>query len=258
VTRHKEKAMKTPENAQGKTLLSWLCGNAVWVALVGIGAAISLFLVLRFYLGMDVGKSGTLGDYFGGMLNPFLAFVALIVLVQTFRSQVHAFEKQVEETGLKSRQDVFYHFARQWQENRYSAKILDFRKVLEAEMEEKWNMVFDDKAFQNVQRQYEKRQNTDPGNINHLDVIAFFEFLETLALSHHYDKIDNDLSKQFFKAKIEVFLSLMQKIKLQSSDDKKEDETKPVLYFEKTAFAPLRKWLLESGASPSETQTDSN
>ncbi len=68
----------------------------VKIALFTASAVIFLY-VLKFYsydLSEDSGDWGTFGDYVGGLLNPFLSFLALIVLLRTYSTQ----RKELEET----------------------------------------------------------------------------------------------------------------------------------------------------------------
>lgn len=68
----------------------------VKIALFTVSAVIFLY-VLKFYsydISEDSGDWGTFGDYVGGLLNPFLSFLALIVLLRTYSTQ----RKELEET----------------------------------------------------------------------------------------------------------------------------------------------------------------
>jgi hypothetical protein len=49
---------------------------------------------------------GAFGDYIGGILNPFIAFLALLGLWQTNKKQVEMLEKQIEEEKNRTREAI--------------------------------------------------------------------------------------------------------------------------------------------------------
>jgi hypothetical protein len=82
-----------------KKIHDFLIDNAVSVALC------MFVVVLAFYLyhfhtqviSEDVTKWGVFGDFIGGTLNPFLSFLALVILLRTFAMQKTELDLQREE-----------------------------------------------------------------------------------------------------------------------------------------------------------------
>ncbi|MCV6639237.1 putative phage abortive infection protein [Candidatus Albibeggiatoa sp. nov. NOAA] len=71
--------------------------------------------ILYFLVGVDIlgfvghkdteiGQWGTVGDYFGGMLNPILAFLSLYLLLQTIRIQSRELEASRQELELSRKE----------------------------------------------------------------------------------------------------------------------------------------------------------
>ena len=89
-----------------KKIHDFFINNAVSVALF-MFAVVVFSYVLNFhrqYISDDAGDWGTFGDFVGGTLNPFLSFLALVILLRTFSMQQTELDLQREE--LKDTKEI--------------------------------------------------------------------------------------------------------------------------------------------------------
>jgi uncharacterized membrane protein len=119
------------EKKRGSDKLGWLLYSIL--GLILLMAVYAVYEVLSFYdvnfAGKDnvmYSKWGTFGDYFGGVLNPILSFLALIALLLTIVLQsrelrlsreeleksTDALEKQSETLKIQNFESTFFHMIR--------------------------------------------------------------------------------------------------------------------------------------------------
>jgi DnaJ-domain-containing protein 1 len=72
-----------------KKIHDFIIDNAVSIALFMFATVVFSYLLNfhRQYVSDDAGDWGTFGDFVGGTLNPFLSFLALVILLRTFSMQ---------------------------------------------------------------------------------------------------------------------------------------------------------------------------
>ena len=82
--------------------------NRSIVMLLGIFALLIGFYMYKFKHNPwgQPSDFGAFGDYIGGVLNPFIAFLALLALWQTNKKQVEMLEKQIEEEKNRTREAI--------------------------------------------------------------------------------------------------------------------------------------------------------
>lgn len=77
----------------------------LWAAFLSLVVWINLYLFSKLSA-EQVGTLGALGDFFGGMLNPFFAFMAFVLLTQSIRLQLKEMSetrKALQETSAETR-----------------------------------------------------------------------------------------------------------------------------------------------------------
>lgn len=91
----------TGMESQTKRYKKWV----LWAAFLAVVVWINLYFFSSFNAD-QVGKLGALGDFFGGMLNPFFAFMAFVLLTQSIRLQLKEMaetRKALQETSAETR-----------------------------------------------------------------------------------------------------------------------------------------------------------
>lgn len=76
------------------------------------------------YCGTKIEQWGTVGDYFGGTLNPILAFLGLVLLLKTIEIQsqeliksVDALKEQQKQLAFQAFENTFFHLLKLYHEN---------------------------------------------------------------------------------------------------------------------------------------------
>lgn len=87
-------------------------------------ATLFVFYFLNFYDGVkDQGTFGAFGDYFGGILNPILSFLTIVILVYSIRLQARELEltrselsetKAIHSDNLKLQREILEEQSRQY------------------------------------------------------------------------------------------------------------------------------------------------
>lgn len=81
--------------------LEWASGKTLWILLVPAFIVLFFTLLVPIYLSFQPGRwqighdiNGSIGDFFGGIMNPIIAFMALVWLVKGVRLQ----QRELAET----------------------------------------------------------------------------------------------------------------------------------------------------------------
>lgn len=91
----------TGMESQTKRYKKWV----LWAAFLAVLVWINLYFFSNFNAN-QVGTLGALGDFFGGMLNPFFAFMAFVLLTQSIRLQLKEMaetRKALQETSAETK-----------------------------------------------------------------------------------------------------------------------------------------------------------
>ena len=77
----------------------------VWIALVLVAIVyLSFFINFSYHLNYKISNDSTqwgqFGDYVGGLLNPVLSFISMVLLIQSLNIQTQTNEKTIEELKL--------------------------------------------------------------------------------------------------------------------------------------------------------------
>lgn len=98
-----EKPEENKSEEKKSYFIHWLFGGAVGVF---IGVMLLFFYINKWTLPIvndennTLSNLGTIGDYFGGLINPLLGFVSFCALLYTIRIQMQSLAKQSEELEL--------------------------------------------------------------------------------------------------------------------------------------------------------------
>ena len=92
-----------------------LPGVTIFVLSVGLLALTLFYLVFSAYVEMfgtvrihDAAAWGQFGDFVGGLTNPILSFLGLIVLLQTFRYQLDSSKRQIAVSEIEKFENTFF------------------------------------------------------------------------------------------------------------------------------------------------------
>ncbi|RAU43473.1 MULTISPECIES: hypothetical protein [unclassified Pseudomonas] len=90
-------------------------GASLFVSAVVALALLIFYLVFKSYIDMfgthkinDAAAWGQFGDFVGGLTNPILSFLGLLVLLQTFRFQIEASARQIEVSEIEKFENTFF------------------------------------------------------------------------------------------------------------------------------------------------------
>ena len=87
---------------------------------------------------------GTFGDYIGGLLNPFIAFLALLGLWQTNKKQVEILQDQIKDESRRA-EEAEKRENRRYEEDTKRELINDFYRSFDAYIKATENIVFNSK-----------------------------------------------------------------------------------------------------------------
>lgn len=94
----------------------YIIASIVLIAVVFISYVINFYFVLDQGISSDTSDWAALGDYVGGLLNPVLSFITIILLIKSLGIQVDANKNLIEQVDhtkkidkIKSFETLFFH-----------------------------------------------------------------------------------------------------------------------------------------------------
>lgn len=185
---------------------------------------------------------GTFGDYIGGVLNPFIAFLALLGLWQTNKKQVEMLQKQIEDERRRAK-DAEERENRQYKEDAKRELINDFYRSFDAYIKATENIVFNSKMSISGKQAIAEYLNTNSidldGQLESIVITGGCNGIYSIdedKFSPHWDRI-SILMNEVNEHTGSYFRLLFRAIK--SQDEVEENLQKSHIYF-------LRAQLVES------------
>lgn len=129
--------------------LEWASKNTLWILLVPAFVVLFFTLAVPIYLSFHPGKwqigydiNGSIGDFFGGVMNPIIAFMALVWLVKGVRFQQQELKQtnaalNASEKHQAAQVKIAAISALIASINDEHARLRTYRQTLEAELEKR-------------------------------------------------------------------------------------------------------------------------